>query len=118
MKPANERLYNLSYLKEQLGDNDEILQELIQIFLENTPADLADLNKSLENNDLEHLAAVAHKMKSSLATLKIDELKDVMVSIDKPFKTQELKKDLPGILAKINEVLAIVFEQLREDFSM
>lgn len=118
MLPNRNRLYKLTYIQEAFGDDKEIVFDLATIFLDSTPKDLAELNLALEEKNYEKLAAVAHKMKSSLAILRVDDLKEIMISIDKPFKTNEKKDELPDIVRKINEVLTIVFQQMREDFSL
>lgn len=118
MTPESNKLYNLSYLAEVLGNDTEVMTDLIKIFVDNTPNDLHDLNLAFQAEDLERFAALAHKMKSSLATLRIDSLKEIMLSIDKPYKATEIKNELPAIVEKINSTLEVVFKQLKEDFKL
>jgi len=118
MTPDKEKLYDLTYLKENISDDEDVIRDLIRIFLENTPQDLSNLNKAYEENDLEQVALTAHKMKSSLDVLKVDQLHNVIRRIDKPFKTEELKDELPEIMNRINSILEKVIKQLSDDFSV
>jgi len=118
MTPKSEKLYSLAYLSEVIGDDTDVLNDLMKIFVDNTPNDLNDLNQAFQAGDLEKFAALAHKMKSSLATLRIDTLREIMLSIDKPYKAIEIKDQLPGIVAKINATLEVVFKQIKNDFKL
>jgi len=117
MNSESKNLYNLEYLNETFGNDSEAIRMMVDVFLEYTPQDLVAMNLSLKENDLPKVAFYAHKMKSSLAALRIDELEFVLKSIDKPDKTLALKDNLPAIVQKINEVLTTVFEQLKRDYS-
>lgn len=117
MNPDNPKIYDLGYLYDVLGDDPESIAELINTFLTYTPKDLAELNQAYQNEDFNQLAAIAHKLKSSVATLKIATLKDTFQEIDKPYKVLERKEDLPAIMEKINTILEEAMRQLREDFS-
>jgi HPt (histidine-containing phosphotransfer) domain-containing protein len=118
MNSENKKLYNLEYLIETMGNDPEAIKMMVEVFLEYTPQDLAALNLAFQENDLRKVAFHAHKMKSSLAALRIDDLKNLMLSIDKPDKTEAIKDELPAIIQKVNEVLTVVFDQLKSDFSM
>lgn len=117
MNSKDKKLYSLDYLIETIGNDPEALKVMVEVFLEYTPIDLAELTLAHKENDLRKVAFHAHKMKSSVAALRIDELKYVLQSIDKPEKTEALKNNLPDIIQRINEVLTVVFEQLNRDFS-
>jgi HPt (histidine-containing phosphotransfer) domain-containing protein len=118
MNSENKKLYNLEYLIETIGNDPDVIKTMIEVFLEYTPKDLAELSMAMKENDLKKVAFHAHKMKSSVAALRIDDLKDVLQSIDKPDKTEALKDEIPAIIQKVNEVLTVVFEQLKRDFSL
>jgi HPt (histidine-containing phosphotransfer) domain-containing protein len=117
MNSENKKLYSLDYLIETIGNDPEAIKMMVDVFLEYTPKDLAELSSAVKENDLRKVAFHAHKMKSSVAALRVDDLKNVLQSIDKPEKAAELKDDLPAIAQKINDVLTVVFEQLNRDFS-
>lgn len=51
------------------GDNDEFLREITAIFLKDTPARLADLDRSLGQEDVAAFSRSAHSIKGSSANL-------------------------------------------------
>lgn len=115
---TNEKLYDLSMIREMLGDDDEI-KRMISIFLESTPVSLHDMNEGFTEDDADKLARNAHKMKASLDMLKVNDLYDDVRKIDKDYKVEEIPQDqLEAVIQKMNTVLEKVFEQLREEFNL
>ncbi len=117
MNSKDKKLYSLDYLIETIGNDPEAIKVMVEVFLEYTPLDLAALNKALNEKDFKQVAAYGHKMKSSVAALRVDEIGLMLKIIDNPEKTEALKNNLPDIIQRINEVLTVVFEQLNRDFS-
>lgn len=117
MTRKSERLYNTSLLREIIGDEDEI-KNMLQIFLDSMPEILEDLNQAYEQGNIEQTAKTAHKMKSSLDTLKVQSLYDTVRKIDKTEKAEKLKDELPRIIGEINTMVELVLEQIREDHNL
>jgi len=51
------------------GDNDEFLRELTQIFLEDTPQRIAELEQSLASGDAARFTRAAHSIKGSATNM-------------------------------------------------
>jgi HPt (histidine-containing phosphotransfer) domain-containing protein len=65
---------NLSYLQSIAGNDKSIINELITIFLEQIPEFTEGLEKSFKEEDWRNVAAIAHKAKSSVLSLGMEEL--------------------------------------------
>ena len=62
---------NLTYLNETMGGNKELIREILDIFLKQTPQDLQDVNDAVGNGDYLKIKAYSHKMKSSVSIVGI-----------------------------------------------
>lgn len=86
---------NLSYLQSIAGNDKSIINELITIFLEQIPEFTEGLEKSFKEEDWRNVAAIAHKAKSSVLSLGMEELgnKDLknLELIAKEFFVQTIK---------------------------
>jgi HPt (histidine-containing phosphotransfer) domain-containing protein len=112
---SEKKYFDLKNIKEMLGD-DEVVKYMLQVFVESTPETLEELNQAYQQSNHDQLARSAHKMKASLDILKIDQLYDVVRTIDKDFKVKEMSKsDLDYAVNEMNRVLNLVFSQLKED---
>ena len=65
---------DLSYLENMSGGDKGLMKEIINIFKEQVPEFVSEMKLSLENNDLKSLASIAHKAKSSIAIIGLNNL--------------------------------------------
>jgi PAS domain S-box-containing protein len=59
----------LSAMRRIVGDDEKLLREVIQVFLEDSPGKLSTLELALANRDAHALAVAAHAVKGSAAAL-------------------------------------------------
>ncbi|PRY95993.1 Hpt domain-containing protein [Marinilabilia salmonicolor] len=87
---------NLSYLQSIAGDDESIINELITIFLDQIPEFTDGLDQSFKEGDWRNVAAIAHKAKSSVLSMGMEELGNVDLKnlelIAKEIFVQEVKK--------------------------
>ena len=64
---------NLDYVEEISGGDNDFKKELIEIFINQVPDFIANMNKYLAENNLPDLAKEAHTAKSSVLIFKMEE---------------------------------------------
>jgi HPt (histidine-containing phosphotransfer) domain-containing protein len=72
---------NLNYLKSMAGDDPEIVQEMIDIFISQVPEFIENLNKFLSQGQYIELGKEAHKAKSSVMIMGMEELSKDMKTL-------------------------------------
>ncbi len=92
-------LVDLSYIREVVGD-DDMLAELLRIFLDQNPKEINDLNFMQEAGSMDDVKKLAHKMKSSLGTLGMKATVQVLNMIE--------KEVLAGNKDRVFELVAVV----------
>jgi len=65
---------DLSYLRSMSGDSVELIQEMIEIFTGQVEEFKVELQELLDRKDYEALGKLAHKAKSSVAIMGMDDL--------------------------------------------
>ncbi|MES2515992.1 MAG: response regulator [Bacteroidota bacterium] len=68
-KPDNiqeDRITNLSYLREFSEGKDSFVREIIQVFLTQNPLDMTDLEKAIAEDNYAAMRSLAHSLKTSL----------------------------------------------------
>jgi len=91
----------LNTLKDQLGDS---LEKLLQVFLDQVPNQLEDIESGLKAGDLKAAMRPAHTLKSSAATLGAFSLSELLKAIEM------------GARAGSSEGLVELLNQAREEF--
>ncbi|MDE5422175.1 Hpt domain-containing protein [Ancylomarina sp. DW003] len=79
---SNTKIIDLSYLKEMSGNNKEIMIEMVEIFIEQTPEFTQGISNYFENKQWTELGAIAHKAKSSVRIMGMSELGDCLEKIE------------------------------------
>ena len=64
-----EKHYNLEFLKDYYGDDREAMQEILKLYLQETPRDLNKIKTALNENNAAVAKAATHKIKTNVAML-------------------------------------------------
>lgn len=62
--------FHIKLLEEEYDDAPEILEEIVDIFLDETPGRLEAMREGLEHQDMSKVAHAAHKLANTSGTLK------------------------------------------------
>jgi HPt (histidine-containing phosphotransfer) domain-containing protein len=69
-------------LREQLGGENEVISELIDAFLSNTPNRLRNLETAFQNGNTDALGKIAHSLRSASATLGALNMSQLCVALE------------------------------------
>lgn len=93
------RRIDFSFLDEMSSGDEVFKKEMIHLFLEKIPAQVAELQEAFNNNDHDTVKKLAHNMKSSLDIFMLDDLSKCATIIEEEASTGEFSTE---ILDKIN----------------
>ncbi len=86
---VSEALFDLSILEEM--EDEEYLEEILTLFLENTPIELQALKAAVAAQLPDSAYAIAHKLKSSVGLVKANVLLHLLTGIEEAAKTGDDK---------------------------
>lgn len=84
---VSENLIDLKYLNDFAEGGSTFINEMIALFLKNTPIALVSILESNQNNDVKKLKAEIHKLKSSLGLLGIVKGSESVENIEKKIES-------------------------------
>jgi len=108
-------LYDLTMLSTLSNGDSAFIREVVMLFLEAAPEDLAGLNEAVDLRDWNAVSRMAHKMKSSIDNLGI-------ASLAEPVRLLEHEAaagssiQAEALREQMNDIMNRVFEQLRERY--
>jgi histidine phosphotransfer protein HptB len=94
-------------------DPDSFLRDIVGIFLDDTPARLAELRKSLAEADRSTFTRAAHSIKGSASNLGAIQLRAISAELEQRGKTENIA-DLAGRVADLEASFAHVREELQQ----
>lgn len=108
------RKFNLEGIRKFVGGDEEAVKNMIHVFLDAIPISLKKFNKAFQEKDYSQLAFYAHKIKSSIDILNIDDLKQDIRTIEHNAKTGTGLDQIPALHKKVNQVIQEVINELNK----
>lgn len=108
---------DLSYLKGiSMGDNT-IVRKAISRYLKDTPELMLEMENCVQAGDYDQLGKCAHKLKSSVGIMGMDQMKDSMQKIVNICRGDLDKSQLHGLVAASSEVIQASIKELEGELA-
>jgi PAS domain S-box-containing protein len=108
---AKEPLFDLSLLQTMSRGNEDFVKKMVSIFINLVVENTQSLEKALENDDVEAIKKIAHKIKPSIDQMGIVSLKALVRNVEK-FDGAESKEEMYASVRLIIKVLREVAGQV------
>ena len=100
----------LSELADNLGLDQDEARELLELYIDTTKNDLANLNKAIKSNDLTRAHENSHSIKGASGNLTLTELYEIAKDIDDDIRNKSIEQ----IASKI-EKFTLKFNELTKE---
>lgn len=114
MEKLNLKHLDLTYLIELSDGSDDFIKEMISVFMTETPLDIESLEKHLKSKDWQALSATAHKMKSSVSIMGINDSIDTLKMIEENASQETNLDSLPELITKTKKFCIDAIKELAE----
>ena len=114
----SDKIYDLTDLRAISRGNETFVTKMVNMFIEQTPRHLADMEGCYQQNDYKGMAAIAHKIKPSIDNMGIVSLKAVIREIEKAGKTGAIDVHIPDLLQTVVTDINKVIEGLKNEFAV
>ena len=108
--------FNLSYLREMFGDDQLVINDILQTFTMEAPDLIAEMMNCSENRDFEGLAKQAHKAKSSFKMVGMDRAVELIQELENAAKNGE-ERSIKMNIAAVDKAYQLAAPLLRVDNS-
>ncbi|OKL41424.1 PAS domain S-box protein [Pontibacter flavimaris] len=112
---ANEPLYDLAMLEKIARGNEEFMRRSKRLIVETVPATLADMQQKRDAQDWNGVSAAAHKLKSTIDTLRVLQVKEAVLRIEGDAKNLEFRPQVKADIALVIQVMEQVIDLLKGD---
>lgn len=106
--------YDLSYLNQVFQGNREMINNIIQLFLQQVPCYISEMEECVRKNEPLSLHPLAHKAKSSVSMLGIRDMESCIVQIEQNSKNLRNLDHLPDLVSSVKMSCEEVCLQLKE----
>jgi HPt (histidine-containing phosphotransfer) domain-containing protein len=91
---------------------------MLQLFLDTMPEALNDLEVATCNQRWEVLSKLAHKLKSTIDSMGITRLKQLIRTIESNGKTGKDTEQIPALVKTLVATLRLSMDQIKKDHSL
>jgi len=105
-------IINVSYLEEVCGGSKDIISEMIGIFKDQVTEFNNEMRKLLEEKNYYDLGLLAHKAKSSIAIMGMEDLALKLKDLEQKAKTGEEPDSYPGHISDFKAQTNIAITEL------
>jgi PAS domain S-box-containing protein len=110
---------NLDYLKHRTKSDSKLMQEIIALYLEQTPALLNTIKQSLQDKDWELLHSAIHKMIPSFSIMGIsEEFENIAKKIQESTATQQRVDEIEGLVLQLEKVCTQACQELEIELKL
>lgn len=110
----NKSVTDLAYLREIVMDDDSIVIETVETFLDDMPTALENIKKHYEAEDWKQLSKQAHKIKPNLKYMGMERAHELILDIEKQAKTEEIGNNLEKEVFEFISLCRQAFDELSE----
>ncbi len=105
---------DLSYLRDVSSGSNEFMIEMIELFLDQTPAYFEQLRQFISEENWPKVADIAHKIKPTLAFMGADAAKDRMAEIETNARNLTNTESIEHTFKSLLEFSGDLFSKLTE----
>lgn len=105
---------DLTYLKQVSNGDEHFINEMIAVYLKETPEAIKSLETHLQNKDWEKFRAVTHKLKPSFSFFGLKTLYTVINSMEQNANEKTHLEEMPEMLATIKSTCGRAISELTE----
>ncbi|MEP7127793.1 MAG: hypothetical protein ABI729_02950 [Chitinophagales bacterium] len=113
---TEERQYNLFFLNDYFNNEMEAILPILQMYLEETPKELANIEKCLLHNDVEAAKAATHKIKTNVSMLSIRDQSSFVYDMHSLNAGDNIDYSIKEQFALFNATVMEALHQIRIDF--
>lgn len=112
-----EPLYSMEIIQKMSHNNEAFMNRARQLFADTIPVTVQDMHKAMEQEDWKMVSALAHKVKSTIDTMKIESLKEVVRFVEANAKQETNLVEVRAGVSKIREVMLKVVDAISAEIS-
>ncbi len=116
--PPSNAFWDVKDALERLDGDEMLLRELVQVFLEDLPQQLATLQHALETGDLERIERSAHSIKGELSCLGLNEAAQKARNLERASEERSMpqaSKLVPALTAEIAAAASAMRDMLAQE---
>ena len=112
------KLYNLKQLEDLSSGSKEFISEIVSVFIQEIPSQIDSIKEALEENNIESLSKIVHKIKPSIELLGIISITEHIRVLEKSTDIKNNRVELNRLFSKIKIDIDNTIKELKIEFNI
>ena len=117
VETTEQAMIDITYLKSLSEGNDDFVNEMLNIFAEDTPLLIQQMKAAVEKEDWKKVSQLAHKYRSPLALLGIKSIEELMNKIEYSAKEKTNLPEIKNLFKEADILTVSVLESVNKELS-
>ena len=113
IKNKREQVFSLDLLKEMGGNNQAFINDMIRIYVEESPKTLKKLNEAHNTWNIEGIKSAAHKLRSPSAMMGVSKAVELTEFIEVNVSKSEKQDEVKSAIVSLIKLIQLVIEQAK-----
>ncbi|MEP7257652.1 MAG: response regulator [Flavitalea sp.] len=110
--------YDLSMVESISGGDKSFIEKMLNLFLDTVPASLVEIKSASDKKQWPELSKLAHKLKSTVDSMGIAELKQDIRIIESVGKSGGNADELPTLVDKVILAMKEIMTDIKKDYTL
>lgn len=110
--------YTLDKVRNLSDGDEEFVNSVIAVFIEETPEDVTNLKKSIEEKEFLRIYQNAHKIKSNVDLFGMDEAKGLILSIEAEAQNNKDIHKIEKDFAQLEDIIHLTIIELEVKYKL
>jgi HPt (histidine-containing phosphotransfer) domain-containing protein len=109
------KIVNLELLSKTVNGNKAVIISVIDVFIEELPKDITELNSAVSSGDFVTINRQCHKMRSSVSIMGINEMVCLLEEIEDLGSKAEGIEQIRNLSLQFNNMINRVMQEVQEE---
>jgi len=110
---CHQKLYDLTMIQSVSGGDDAFIKKMIRLFIQTVPQNVQELVDATGNGNWEQVAKMSHKLKSTIDSMGIRSIHDVIRTVEMHAKNRDQLEGIPEMVKQVESVVSSCISQLQ-----
>ncbi|MFD2562653.1 PAS domain-containing hybrid sensor histidine kinase/response regulator [Aquimarina rubra] len=111
----DQKLCDFSGLHQTFSGDNEIIQSVLEMFIEETPQDYNKLQAAVKDHNLIATSELAHKLKSSFKTVGLSEQALVLQQMEKYGKSKQNSDSIVALMQELDHSYSSIISEIKNE---
>lgn len=112
-RATGEKLYNLELIEKMCRGSQELVKEMLNVFIEDLPNAVKEIKSAYQTSDFKTIKSVAHRVKPVLNFYAVQPLATDMPIMEELAEQENASAEMQQMIIKMEDVITAIVDDMK-----